>query len=264
MARRWGVTLAAVLVTAVALANLGAPATVVGLSASPQASPLPGSPAASPQAPPNTPTPAAPEVGIPPSLQTQVAGLPSPAPARTPPDKQTGPTPPAADPAETQALPGLVAYAERLFVASGTRFVGTAAFRFGVLEFRSEELAAASFPGVVAQVRNAPGLIGAREASAPRVAQQSVALAGDLHRDDSGAGASVDVAYLLFRDGRFVHVWAGAGLAADPLPELVDLAGAVLGRPEDGGGLLDRLPTLQELPTGFVLEGEAAERAPSA
>ena len=156
-------------------------------------------------------------------------------------------------------FPNVLASAKRAYVAAGTRERGTLAFGFGVWETTDEFVARA----LLEQAENAflaqETFAGLRRASAPPLRDDSLALAGRA----TGEAGAFDAAILLVRDRCFVHVWFGAGLAADPLPELVAVAGRLWSGPAlpDDAPLVERLPDLEHLPPGFVLEDEEVQPA---
>lgn len=168
---------------------------------------------------------------------------------------------------ELPPLPGQIAEAEREYRATEGRLTGTAQLLFGVGEFDTEEAAAAGIPALAERIRTDPDTANVPEVGGPTFGDESLAFSGEVDLD----GTDVFVAYLAFRDGRFVHAWLGASLDADPLPDLLSLAERTMGgpgtpaagTPESGTpdpiSLLDRLPGLTDLPPGFVLVDESLE-----
>jgi hypothetical protein len=169
-------------------------------------------------------------------------------------------------PSNTRVAPpaGYLAQARREFNASGTRLVGTSALSFIVAEFDTDEHAEAAVPLVSDVVLGSLANQGTlAPTSAPTFGDSTVAYTGKLEHEDY----TFDAAMLTIRDGRYVHVWFAAGLAADPLLDLTTLAERLLqdtsqvrATPEFNE-LLNRLPTLRDLPTGFVLGNEVVEPA---
>ena len=157
-------------------------------------------------------------------------------------------------------LPLVLDGAARIYVASGTRLIGTSLFAFWVWH-TTNEADAQSVTSDVERLVLADSLFGTlRPASAPAIRDETRAFGGQIQDSD---GTEFDDAVLVIREGRFVHVWAGAGLVADPLPELVEIAGRVWAGsdPPDNAPLLDRLPDLGDLPRGFILDDEEPGRA---
>ena len=156
-------------------------------------------------------------------------------------------------------FPNVLASAKRAYVAAGTRESGTLAFGFGVWETTDEFVARALLEQAENALHEQELFAGLRRASAPPIRDDSLALAGRAE----GESGEFDAAILLVRDRCFVHVWFGAGLAADPLPELVEIAERLWSGPAlpDDAPLPARLPGLDDLPPGFVLEDEDVQEA---
>jgi hypothetical protein len=163
----------------------------------------------------------------------------------------------------TRARPASVlAYASRQFSASERRLVDTATIAFLVAEFDTVERAEQAVPLVSAfALRRLPHHGTLVETSAPTVGDAALAYTGKVEND----GTSLDAAVLTFRDGSYVHAWFANGRAADPLRELITVADRLL---QDTARslatpasvhLLDRLPALRDMPTGFVLVNQESE-----
>ena len=171
-------------------------------------------------------------------------------------------TPAASDP---PPLPGQSAEAEREFRTSGARD-GALAFRFGVGEFVDAASAAAALPAVVERIRAQPNLAALRPATAPAFGDEAHAFAGPVPSGET----TLETVILIVRADRYLYLWIASGLASDPFPDLIAVAERVFARPApadaspapgDGTApwLLGRLPTLNDLPAGFVMSKEASE-----
>jgi len=171
-----------------------------------------------------------------------------------------------ATPSSTRPGPaeGYLAQASREFNASGVRLIGTAAMAFIVAEFDTDENAEKGVPlvseAVLESIANQGTLA---PTSAPTYGDSTLAYTGKLDNE----GYSFDAAILTIRDGRYVHVWFAAGLAADPLLDLTTLADRLLRdasqarATRESEELLNRLPSLSDMPTGFVLGKEEVQQA---
>ena len=184
-----------------------------------------------------------------------------------------GGTPAATPVGEPPPLPGQVAEAEREFSVRGTRPGGALAFRFGVAEFASLETAIAALPVVVDRIAAEQTMADLEQGTVGRIGDETLLFEGPV----PGSGVVLDTAILLVRDGRYVHLWIGAALDADPVPDLLAVADRVLPDSSAAGGtpgatpagtpngapnpeaLLDRLPTINDLPEGFVMSSEGSE-----
>jgi hypothetical protein len=171
-------------------------------------------------------------------------------------------------------IEGVQNSAVRNFMASGFRFVGTLRFGFLVAEFRDDGAASAAVPALAARTehglertnRDAPGL---RPASVRPLGDEAIAYAGQVNTEGEDEDFdTVTLAFIVVREGHYVHVLYGGALAGDPLIEIADIAEKILGRDPGGdetpvaadglreGGLWDLLPRLADLPEGFVLDEE--------
>ncbi len=187
----------------------------------------------------------------------------------------SAPDPAAATPRANAVPPllGQIAEAERRYAASRPQQVGVVVLTLKVAEFDTEEHAAAAVSIVAEQVPRAPGFVGLQPVRATRVGDASSAFTGWV----GSPTGPLAVAVLVFRDGRYVHAWSALGLTADPLPDLLALAGRTTGveapppappaTPAPGAtpaasALLGRLPRLDQLPPGFVLAREDSRLTP--
>lgn len=153
--------------------------------------------------------------------------------------------------------PGEVAYASRVFDASGMRLVGIIRLSFSAIEFESENAArdgmVESYERWLASASEDGNVVTMQEASAPSIRDETLAMAGTITTSD---GIEISVATLQVRIDRFVLGMVGGGFVADALPELVRIADLVVPRGEASGELADWLPVLADMPTGFVLAEE--------
>jgi hypothetical protein len=167
-----------------------------------------------------------------------------------------------ATPSATPDLPagGVLATARREFIRTGTHLVGTGNFSFIVAEFDTEAHAEAAIPAVIERMTNDPknGLENLERTSTMTFRDVTRAYTGKVEFD----GAAFDAALLIVRDGPIVHVWLAGGPNADPLFDLYAIANTTfserageVGTPSVGN-LEALLPTLDDLPPGFVLERE--------
>jgi hypothetical protein len=160
--------------------------------------------------------------------------------------------------ASADTIEGVITGAQRQFYASGSRLTGTAYIEFGVFEFDTEENAERGMPEMAEGILEAISAANLRPTSAPHVRDSAVAYTGQVAFEEY----TVDLAVLVFRDGRYVHVWFAFGPAADPFTDLTTIATQFF-QDADGSSepanLLDRLPALDDLPPGFVLDKEVAD-----
>ena len=156
-------------------------------------------------------------------------------------------------------IEGVIAEAQREYQVSGLRLIGTAALSFVVFEFDTAENDEAAMPVVVQRLTEGAGLGELDPTSDPSFRESTLAYTGKLEQGDY----AFDVALLVVRDGRFVHASVGVGLAADPLSDLLKIADQAFADPRNGTTtpdpeeLVDRLPSLENLPPGFVLQDES-------
>ena len=168
---------------------------------------------------------------------------------------------------EPSPFVGQTGEAARTYRARGARFEGPVLFVFAVVAFETAADAEAAFPAVLARIGTEPETARLSPVSEPPLGDEAVAFGGASTRD----GFTVTMAALVVREDRFVHAWRVAGLAADPLPDLVAVAERVIGAADDEGtpapgtpdpeDLGDRLPDEDDLPSGFALDEESGEPA---
>lgn len=157
---------------------------------------------------------------------------------------------------------GQTGEATRSFRARGARLEGPILFVFAVVELETGEDAEAAFMVVQDGIGSDPDTAGLSRVDEPSLGDEAAAFGGASSRD----GFTVTMAVLVVRADRFVHTWRAAGLATDPLPDLLavaergfEAAAGTEGTPEatpDPDDLLDRLPDEDDLPSGFTLEFE--------
>lgn len=176
--------------------------------------------------------------------------------------------------AAQDASPVLVAQATRDFEASGLRLVGTLAITTSVYEMASDADAELALPMVVnaalAMVEDGGGSM--QLASATDVGDESFAYAGEI-ADPANPETTYVSGILAWRDGPVVVLMVGGALAGDPLTDLAMVARNIEGRepanaiatppatPQGvgSGGIWDRLPTLADMPDGFVFKSDQSE-----
>jgi hypothetical protein len=162
-----------------------------------------------------------------------------------------------ATPSVVQSGPrqGEVAQAFRTFHASGSSQIGTRSLAFAVFEFDSVENAEKAVPMLNQVYRGGTSLGTFLPTSTTAYRDSTFAFTGKVEIE----GFTFDHAILIIRDGRFVHLWVASGRAANPLLDLTAVAHRLF---EDtpsvdatprSDTLLSRVPTLNDLPTGFVL-----------
>ena len=172
-------------------------------------------------------------------------------------------TPAAGDP---PPLPGQIAEATREFRSSGARADGASAFRFSVGQFVDATSAEAAVPAVVERIVTQTTMTARESANVPGFGDETLVFGGPIA---SGA-ATLETVVVLVRDGHYLHVWLGAGLAADPLPDLVAVGERVFARPAPvdvtpatgdvvAQWMLVLVQGLNDLPPGFVMSKEATE-----
>jgi hypothetical protein len=165
-------------------------------------------------------------------------------------------------------------YVIRAFAVSGIRLVGTLGLQFVSVRFENPDHAHEAFAVLgdrfVAAIEGDAS--GVRRASADRMGDESVAYVGTVRsiEPEPDEVDSLVVALAVVRTGAILRIGVGFSLATDPLTDTVEtLAKAVDRQPSaaaptcdaDGlhhGGLWDTLPTLDDLPTGFVLDEESS------
>lgn len=156
--------------------------------------------------------------------------------------------------------PGETAYANRTFDASGVRLIGIIRLSFAAIAFESEGAARdgmqASYDRWLANASDDGATATMQEASAPKLGDESVAMAGTISDSEDGLDVDVSVATLEVRIGAVVLGMVGGGLVADALPELVRIAELLIDRAGDSDNVNDWLPVLADMPTGFVVASE--------
>jgi hypothetical protein len=179
--------------------------------------------------------------------------------------------------------PGFIIGAERNFAASGMRAAGPSAIAVGVYQFESAEAATTVFPGLADFYRARLDTVGdaLRPASTPDLGDEVLAYAGEVPTED---GVTVTIGLLCWREATVISVAAAAGLSGEQLVPLFTIAERMAQRGHPGrqvsdapvatptgaqdmhtGGVWDLLPTLADLPEGFVFSSdEPIPRLPSA
>ncbi len=165
-----------------------------------------------------------------------------------------------ATPEPHDPYPGEIAYADRIFDASGVRLIGIVRLSFSAIAFEDEEAAqdgwTASYERWRARASDDGNTVTMQEASAPALGDESRAMAGTIVGAGDAAGFEIAAATLQIRIGSRVLGMVGGGLGADALPELVRIAEAIIDRAGDSENVADWLPMLSDMPTGFVLAEE--------
>lgn len=154
--------------------------------------------------------------------------------------------------------PGEVAFASRIFDASGLRLVGIIRLSFSAIEFENEDAAIAGMQASedrwLTNASDDGATVTMQEASAPSLGDASKAMAGTITGAD---GIEIAVATLQVRIGSVVLGSVGGGLVADALPELVRIAETLEVRNREvNGDVSNYLPVLADMPTGFVVYSE--------
>lgn len=169
---------------------------------------------------------------------------------------------------------GFVDGAQRRFQATGMRLLGSNVFVTGVYVFNSEDVARLAFGEIVDTIllrieeSEAIGEVGEiRPASVSNLGEESQAYLTKTDMD----GTELALGVVFWRDGVAVYTGISASLGGgDPFTELFALARAITGREyvdapvewsgDEGdirsGGVWDLLPTLSDIPEGFVFVDE--------
>jgi hypothetical protein len=157
--------------------------------------------------------------------------------------------------------PHIVAYVSRIFQTPTVRLVGPTYIEAqAALADDPNRASNGLHSGVdgIRQLIEAEGGI-AREASAPQIGEERVAIAGGLP-----SGSGVQLGLIIWREGNLVITLIATGYG-EQLPSLFAIVRAIEGRepgPESlaspvpdelsRGGIWDVLPTLDDVPEGFV------------
>jgi hypothetical protein len=168
----------------------------------------------------------------------------------------------------SEAITGIIAASERRFEASGLRLLGAGAISVFAYQFDSAEHAAEGFAAVIEFFRDyfETGATAMQQASAPRLGDQRVAYVGELPESSEPDARLLAGGLFGWQDDDVVIVMIAIGLAGDQLAELFAIGNAIVGRvpgPRAAaaisfpgemrrGGIWDVLPTLEDVPEGFV------------
>lgn len=154
---------------------------------------------------------------------------------------------------------GFVTGAIRQYEAPGVRLMGMLALHASVYVYESDDAATTALPAIVAFMDGEIAANGGTlaPASAPDLGDEAMAFAGDLTQGETTYVAAM----LAWRDGSKVSTLVAAGLSGDLFPEMMAVAEAMQGRVFWSGGAWDLLPTLEDMPVGFVLKDEEAMTA---
>lgn len=171
---------------------------------------------------------------------------------------------------------GMTDGVQRGFTPTGGRFVGLNSIGFVVIELDTIDHAKEATLALTSNIADfiaAAGTAGAlRPASIRDLGDQTIARAGTITSTSKGTSTETMVAVIGYRSGRFVSVCYGDGKITDPLLELAGIAEKLIDRtpkPKDAplnndglrqDGLWNMLPTLHDVPEGFVVDNEAAPR----
>jgi hypothetical protein len=143
--------------------------------------------------------------------------------------------------------------AEREFETAGMRLIGPAAILVSVFGCASPAAAAEAFPAMSDAIADHFGGEALQQASAPRLGDERVALAGQTPPDPDGDTFAVGI--FAWRDGAYIYLTVAAGLTGEQLPVLFDLARTLEER-DATGDVWQRLPALDDMPEGFVVRSE--------
>lgn len=157
----------------------------------------------------------------------------------------------------------------RDFVAPGARLIGTLVMEFVSVRFDDVDAASRatkSFaPEFIAGIHH--DTTGVRRASLEPLGDEAIAYAGMVHGDDQGE--QLVLALIVVRTDVFLRIGVGFSLATDPLLDVLtalrksiphEATNHSVTCDQDGfhrGGIWDTLPDLDDLPSGFVLDGES-------
>ncbi len=171
---------------------------------------------------------------------------------------------------------GMTGAVDRSFSPTGGRFVGLNSIHFVVIEFDTIDHAKEATLALTSNIANALPAVGTsgalRPASIRELGDQAIARAGTLTSTSNGTTTESMIAIIGYRSGRFVSICYGEGKITDPLSELAEIAEKLVDRTpkskdaplnSDGlrqDGLWNMLPTLSDIPEGFVVDDEAAPR----
>ena len=173
-----------------------------------------------------------------------------------------------ATPSPTPRLPpeGAVVKTSRDFTRTGTHLIGIGVWHFSflVIEFDTEAHAEAAASTLIERLADNPRFGNLERTSTTTYRDSTLAYTGkyeetEMYEDE---GHLWDAAILIVRDGAILHIWTADGPNADPLFALYAIADT---RFADGSGeentpstgnIEALLPTLEDLPPGFVLTSE--------
>lgn len=170
--------------------------------------------------------------------------------------------------AQDLVVEGLLGGSAREFQASEMGD-GTIYLSFAVIEFDSvahAEDGIYPFSRDTLDMLTASGLtLSPSTTVAPDVRESTLAWKGTMLIE----GYTLDTAILLFRDGRYLHIWTawGQGFAPNPLLDLATIAEQFyrdklpLYERDGAANRLDMVPALSDLPPGFVLSSETKDLA---
>lgn len=164
----------------------------------------------------------------------------------------------------------LVAAVTRQFDRNGLALVGPIAIRTFVAVYNDANVASMALPQLVHQLRDqmaGPDGGDMRLASTPKIGDERLAYAGPVMANEQEAQAGV----FGWRDGRHIYVLVDVGLTGDMLEPLFGIASLLSGRAlpeseavqatEEGemsrGGPFELLPTLDDMPPGWVFSEDA-------
>lgn len=170
--------------------------------------------------------------------------------------------------AQDLAVEGLLGGSSREFQASEMGD-GTIYLSFAVIEFDSvahAEDGIYPFSRDTLDTLTASGLtLSSSTTVAPDVRESTLAWKGTTLIE----GYTLDTAILLFRDGRYLHIWIAwaQGFAPNPLLDLATIAEQFyrdklpLYERDGAANRLDMVPAVSDLPPGFVLSSETKDLA---
>jgi len=177
-----------------------------------------------------------------------------------------------ATPSPTPRLPleGRGAAISRDFARTGTHIIGIGVWHFSFLaiEFDTGAHAEAAASTFMERLADNPTFENLERTSTTTYRDSTRAYTGKYEETEmyEGEGNIWDAAVLIVRDGAIVHIWSAVGPNADPLFALYAIADTRFADGVEGestpsaGNIEALLPTLDDLPPGFVLTLEETLR----
>ena len=162
--------------------------------------------------------------------------------------------------------------ASRSFAPSAVRLIGTSFISTFVVTYNTKVNVAAAFPWLTDYrldflFRNQAQAVSEtlRQASAPDLGDEAVAYVGDFV-DSANPDITYVLGFIAWREKAIIYQNVGLSRETGPLPDLFAVASNITGRELNGdpvstptspqdmhiGGIWDLLPTLADVPEGFV------------